>query len=223
MASVTWSQHVACRFKRLWWGLLGPWKGTMFLFQRSSLQGLKSNTCVYTYIIRIVYIHTHTHIYTHVFIYIYVLYICVPLRHVWFPCLNSQWIWGFKLNGGALLGVLGAMQDQECIYLSQICSSVSVSTVCVYIYMLYVTVSLRCNQPSRLSCCFVINTHKLISFFHACPAWKRHIIYGTLRQVMSYWACRGNMSGRYKYIYIYTLYLHVVLDCAAVFAQSRFR
>ena len=134
MASVTWSQHVACRFKRLWWGLLGPWKGTMFLFQRSSLQGLKSNTCVYTYIIRIVYIHIHIYIYIYICIYILYIHMCsfetcvIPLPQLTVNLrLQAKWrcfAWGAGSNAGS----------RVYLSVSNLFKCKCVNCVCVYIH-----------------------------------------------------------------------------------------
>ena len=124
--------------------------------------------CIYIHHTYSIYTYTHTHIYIHMYLYICIIHMCsfetcvIPVPQLTVNLrLQAKWrcsAWGAGSNAGSR------------VYLSVSnlfkCKCVN----CVCIYMLYVTVSLRCNQPSRLSCCFVINTHKLISFFHACPA-----------------------------------------------------
>ena len=122
---------------------------------------------VYIYIQLYIYIYIHIHIYyicVHIYIYTYYTYvygyICIIHMCSFETCvipvpqltvnlrLQAKWrcsAWGAGSNAG-----------------SRVYLSVSNLFKCKCV--------LRCNQPSRLSCCFVINTHKLIPFFHACPA-----------------------------------------------------
>ena len=136
--------------------------------EKQSSRPQVEHMCIYIHHTYSIYTYTHIYIYTHMYLYICIIHMCsfetcvIPVPQLTVNLrLQAKWrcsAWGAGSNAGSR------------VYLSVSnlfkCKCVN----CVYIYMLYVTVSLRCNQPSRLSCCFVINTHKLISFFHACPA-----------------------------------------------------